>query len=219
MQCPFVYANGRQCTGTVFRARAYGRGRRDALLECDIRKIRLWCSEKNDHAGAVPSFDSKDRMEFYPDQLERSGLYAEAIALCDNVMPASELEDATPKPRPRHPPSPASEPGYEPPSPEDAEHPPLATFRELLEEEYGDRLDRLVLYGVTFAEDELPDYHVAVYLRGIEDAGRVEDKLLSFSTQTAEFTQAFVIPTPIDSNAPQVPPEVLAAIERQGIAI
>ena len=42
MQCPFVYATGKQCTGEIYRARADG--------------------------GAVASFEGK-RMEFYPDEL------------------------------------------------------------------------------------------------------------------------------------------------------
>lgn len=34
-----------------------------------IKQYRLWCSEKDDHAGAVSDFFAKERMEFYPDQL------------------------------------------------------------------------------------------------------------------------------------------------------
>ncbi len=68
--CPFVYANGRPCTGTVKLARAYGPTRgRHYVGRGDVRKYRLWCSEKDDHAGAVNSSAGKDRMEFYPDQL------------------------------------------------------------------------------------------------------------------------------------------------------
>src|ERR1700722_19452791 len=61
--CPFVYASGRRCTGHVYRARAYGPSREH------VRKYRLWCSEKDDHAGAVSDPVSKSRMEFYPDEL------------------------------------------------------------------------------------------------------------------------------------------------------
>lgn len=69
--CPFVYADGRQCTGVIRRARAYGPiGRDGAVARSKVRKYRLWCSEKDDHAGVVASFDAKQRMEFYPDQLE-----------------------------------------------------------------------------------------------------------------------------------------------------
>ena len=69
--CPFVYANGRHCTGVVRRARAYGPTGRDGVVRREkVRKYRLWCSEKDDHAGVLSSPDAKPRMEFYPDQLE-----------------------------------------------------------------------------------------------------------------------------------------------------
>lgn len=69
--CPFVYANGKRCTGFVRRARAYGptRGRGYVDRE-DVRKYRLWCSEKDDHAGFLPNPATKNRMEFYPDEFE-----------------------------------------------------------------------------------------------------------------------------------------------------
>jgi len=90
MKCPFVYARGRCCAGGVWQARAYGKNRRGIVEERDIRKIRLWCSEKGDHAGAVSSFEGKNRMEFYPDELHRLGLYAEAVAMCENVEAATQ---------------------------------------------------------------------------------------------------------------------------------
>ena len=53
--------------------------------------------QKGDHAGAVSSYTGKERMEFYPDELQRLGLYEEALALCDNVSeetaPAQERPD------------------------------------------------------------------------------------------------------------------------------
>jgi hypothetical protein len=85
MKCPFVYADGRRCIGEIWQARAYGRHRGFGIEEQHVRKIRLWCSEKDDHAGFDRSLAAKERMEFYPDELHRLGLYAEAIALCDNV--------------------------------------------------------------------------------------------------------------------------------------
>ena len=33
------------------------------------KKVRLWCSEKDDHCGSISSWTGKDRMEFYPDRL------------------------------------------------------------------------------------------------------------------------------------------------------
>jgi hypothetical protein len=68
--CPFVYANGRKCTGFVRRARAYGPTRGNRYVERDyVRKYRLWCTEKDNHAGILSNPASKGRMEFYPDEL------------------------------------------------------------------------------------------------------------------------------------------------------
>ena len=65
--CPFVYANGKRCPGEIHRIKAYGvhgRGRHR-----EVRKYRVWCSLKGNHAGILSNFDAKQRMEFYPDQL------------------------------------------------------------------------------------------------------------------------------------------------------
>jgi hypothetical protein len=68
--CPFIYAKGRQCCGVIYRAVGYGPRRNgDFVFREDVRKYRLWCSEKDDHAGSVPTFEGKMRMEFYPDEL------------------------------------------------------------------------------------------------------------------------------------------------------
>ncbi len=67
---PFVYANGRQCTGVVRRARAYGTtDRHGRVKRSKVRKYRLWCTEKDDHAGIRSTPTAKERMEFYPDHL------------------------------------------------------------------------------------------------------------------------------------------------------
>jgi hypothetical protein len=68
--CPFVYANGRHCSGVVYKARAHGPTRADNYVDrADLRKYRLWCSDKDDHTGAVSDSVTKDRMEFYPNDL------------------------------------------------------------------------------------------------------------------------------------------------------
>src|SRR3954471_14242745 len=68
MRCPFVYANGKQCCGTIIRGKAFG-GTHTRCEEIPPKKYRIWCSDKWDHAGAVSSWDIKERMEFYPDQM------------------------------------------------------------------------------------------------------------------------------------------------------
>jgi hypothetical protein len=67
--CPFVYADGRKCTGYIYRAKAYGPHSGTDIERHDVRKYRLWCSKKDDHAGAISGHAAKERMEFYPDEL------------------------------------------------------------------------------------------------------------------------------------------------------
>ena len=65
--CPFVYANAKRCPGGIHRIKAYGvrgRGR-----QREVRKYRVWCTLKGDHAGILSSHEGKQRMEFYPDEL------------------------------------------------------------------------------------------------------------------------------------------------------
>jgi hypothetical protein len=68
VDCPFVYANVKKCCGVSCRARAYCAGRHHPERD-RARKYRLWCSEKDDQAGAVATTDGKPRMEFYPRKL------------------------------------------------------------------------------------------------------------------------------------------------------
>ena len=69
--CPFVYANGKRCTGHVVRVEAY---KADLLWTCKDGRwflrfseprshFHLFCSEKGNHAG-YPRRDS-EQMKFY----------------------------------------------------------------------------------------------------------------------------------------------------------
>ena len=76
--CPFVYANGQRCRGPVRRAKAFGPKRKFAgrlPREC-VRNYRLWCTEKDDHAGIVSSFEGKERMQFDSGELPAATLDA-----------------------------------------------------------------------------------------------------------------------------------------------
>ena len=95
--CPFVYANGLCCAGRIYRAHAYGRHHYGTVQESDIKKLRLWCTDKDDHAGAISSNVSKARMEFYPDELA-ADIYEAALALCDSVEASQEQQEPAPGP-------------------------------------------------------------------------------------------------------------------------
>jgi hypothetical protein len=74
--CPFVYANGKKCSGHVERVEAYkadltwasGADGRWALRTGQPRShYHLFCSEKGNHSGSFSSDDG--RMKFFWDQL------------------------------------------------------------------------------------------------------------------------------------------------------
>lgn len=80
--CPFVYEDGKPCTGEVSDASGYGPFSTDPTTGehyQDIRRIRLWCSHKRDHCGARSSRSASQRMLFYPDELPSETLRA----VCD----------------------------------------------------------------------------------------------------------------------------------------
>ncbi len=70
--CPFVYANGKSCTGHVVRIEAYKcdiewtpdtEGRSRAMIKQPRSHYHLFCSEKDNHAGYGHPDDN--RMKFY----------------------------------------------------------------------------------------------------------------------------------------------------------
>ena len=74
--------------------------------------------------------------------------------------------------------------------------PILAQFRAALEEIYGDRLDRVVLFGSHARGDDRPDsdYDIAVFLKSLPDRwaelDRLADLRVSFIDETGAFFDA-----------------------------
>jgi hypothetical protein len=66
LPCPFVYSGGKKCCGALIGYRLYGHHGGSVMT---AKKVRLWCSDKDDHAGPDSSWAAKERMEFYPDKL------------------------------------------------------------------------------------------------------------------------------------------------------
>jgi predicted nucleotidyltransferase len=72
----------------------------------------------------------------------------------------------------------------------DITDPVLVRFREALTETYGNRLERVVLFGSRARGDARPDsdYDVAVFLRDLGDRHRELDRLAHLSTNLIDET-------------------------------
>ncbi len=72
----------------------------------------------------------------------------------------------------------------------DINDPVLVRFRAALIETYGDRLERVVLFGSRARGDARPesDYDIAVFLRGVHDRYQELDRLAHLSTDLIDAT-------------------------------
>jgi predicted nucleotidyltransferase len=68
--------------------------------------------------------------------------------------------------------------------------PALVRFREALTEIYGDRVERIVLFGSRARGDARPDsdYDIAVFLRGMDNRFQELDRLAHISTDLIDAT-------------------------------
>ena len=98
--------------------------------------------------------------------------------------------------------------------------PILKRFRTALDEMYGDRLERVVLYGSRARGDarEDSDYDVAVFLRDMPDRWPELDRLADLGTrilgETGELINALAYPAGF-YNDPRMP--LMYAIRAEGI--
>jgi predicted nucleotidyltransferase len=97
--------------------------------------------------------------------------------------------------------------------------PILARFTAAVLEEYGNKVERVVLYGSRARGDARPDsdYDVAVFLRSGFDLGRDLFKLADLGTVLLEDTGALIhaMPFPAGSYAERTP--LMHEIRRSGI--
>ena len=95
----------------------------------------------------------------------------------------------------------------------------LTRFREARNELYGDRLERVVLFGSRARGDERPasDYDVAVFLRDMVDRDPELHRLADPSTGLLDETDKFVhaMPYPAGSYAERTP--LMLGIRADGI--
>jgi uncharacterized protein len=95
----------------------------------------------------------------------------------------------------------------------------LARFRKALDEVYGDRIERVVLFGSrargdTHAES---DYDVAVFPRDMEDPSAEMDRLADLSTSIINQTGEFVHAMPYRAGAYNERTPLMLSIRKGGI--
>nr|WP_294511484.1 nucleotidyltransferase domain-containing protein [uncultured Rhodopila sp.] len=97
--------------------------------------------------------------------------------------------------------------------------PVLARFRRALDGIYGDRLDRVVLFGSRARGDARPDsdFDVAVFLRDMDDRGAELNRLADLSTDFINETGEFVHAMAYRAGAYDERTPLMREIRREGI--
>ncbi len=97
--------------------------------------------------------------------------------------------------------------------------PAIKRFRKALDEIYGDRLARVVLFGSRARGDARPDsdYDVAVFLRDMPDRFAELDRLADLGTDICNETGEFVHAMPYRAGADQERTPLMHEIRREGI--
>ena len=99
--------------------------------------------------------------------------------------------------------------------------PVLTRFRLALGEIYGDRLERVIVYGSRARGDARADsdYDVAVFLRDMNDLGVELHRLARLETALIEATGAVVHAMPCRAGAYDERTPLMREIRREGIAL
>ncbi len=100
-----------------------------------------------------------------------------------------------------------------------ADDPILKRFRAALDELYGERLERLVLFGSRArgeARDD-SDYDVAVFLRGLTDRWQEVDRIVPVVTDIIDDTGAVIHAMPYRAGAYQERTSLMREIRREGV--
>jgi predicted nucleotidyltransferase len=97
----------------------------------------------------------------------------------------------------------------------------LARFRSALQEIYGGRLDRIVLFGSRARGDATTDsdYDVAVFLNDMPDRWAELHKLADLRTRFLEDTGAFFDAKPYRTDAYDDPSPLMHEVRREGILV
>ena len=102
-----------------------------------------------------------------------------------------------------------------------AADPVLARFRKALDALYGDRIDRVVLFGSRARGDGRADsdYDVAVFLHGMHDRWEEMDRLVSIVTDILYEGGEFIHAMPYHAGADQERTPLMREIRREGVSL
>jgi predicted nucleotidyltransferase len=97
--------------------------------------------------------------------------------------------------------------------------PVLARFRGALDAMYGERLERVVLFGSRARGDARreSDYDVAVFLRGMNDWGTELYRLADLSTEILDETGEFVHAMPYSAGSYEERTPLMLGIRTDGV--
>src|SRR3954466_11887337 len=105
-----------------------------------------------------------------------------------------------------------------------ATDPTLKRFRTALDEIYGDRLERVVLFGSRARGDagEDSDYDIAVFLKDLKEGDldtrwRELDRLAGIGSAILSDTEALIAPKPYPAGAYRNQTSLMGEIRREGV--
>jgi predicted nucleotidyltransferase len=104
-------------------------------------------------------------------------------------------------------------------NPTTRDNPILAKFRAALNEMYGEKIERVVLYGSRARSDAKPDsdYDVAVFLRDMADRFAEMDRLADLSTAILDETGEFIHAMPYRAGSYEDRTSLMREIRREGV--
>jgi predicted nucleotidyltransferase len=100
-----------------------------------------------------------------------------------------------------------------------SDDPILQRFRTALDELYGDRIERVVLFGSRARGDarDDSDYDIAVFIKGLSDRWREIDRIIPVVTDIIDDTGAVIHAMPYRAGAYEDRTSLMREIRREGV--
>ena len=95
----------------------------------------------------------------------------------------------------------------------------ILQFRDALRSLYGDRIERVVLFGSRARDEARPDsdYDVAVFLKALDDRWGEADRIANIATEIMDQTGAFIHAMPYSAGTHQDRTPLMHEVRRDGI--